>query len=171
MKKRLFAAFLIVGAISATMVLGASAFWTTQTGTAQVTANAGTADLTVAGCELSSGCDTTLTYDGIYPGWSTTQNNIVVENSGDIPLRFVVDVDGGSGTLESALILKVQCGTGSAEGTLQQWDAGVTLGTLNPGASTSCNATLSFPDSGSNQNGLQGKSANFTVKIYGTSQS
>ena len=47
MKKGLAAAFLMVGAITATMVLGASAFWTTDTVTTNTVYTSGSADIQV----------------------------------------------------------------------------------------------------------------------------
>ena len=170
MKKRLFAAFLMVGAISAVMVMSASAFWTTRTATADVQATAGEANLTIAGCDVSNGCSTSIQFDDIYPNWSSTPHSASIVNSGDVPLTVVLELDGWSDDAElwSALKLDVDCGSGSVwSGNLLAYDAGVSLFSLNPNENRSCTAQLSLPDNGANQDDLQGKSAGFTVNIYG----
>lgn len=168
MKKRLFAAFLMVGAISAVMVMSASAFWTTGQATLNVNAQAGEASLLLPGCDLGAGANCSATHtisQKIVPGWSQTSPAIPVKNDGDVPLELIFSTGGVDNLLDEALVMSISCNGNTIANTLGAWTGGVSFGTLAPNATSSCTGTLSLPADASND--LQGKTASFSVNLYG----
>ncbi len=172
MKKRLLASFLIVGAISATMIMGASAFWTTDNVNVQVNATAGTADLKVEGfCNTADGeCNATISIDEkVYPGWSEESQG-KFKNTGDVTLNVIFKNRSFSGGLRNALLMELTCGETHISArpiTHESFQNGVKIATLEPGEEVVCTGKLSLPHTGENQNNLQGQTASWTSTIFG----
>gem|GEM_PF-2923725 len=177
-KKRLLASFLIVGAISATMILGASAFWTTEEFRSTVTANSGSADIQVAingqdichtGANLAQ-CSIQATIErDIYPGWSKS-DRLEIENVGDVPLNIILKNQGfnGFGPLADALLLNTgRCAGIEQPLTNATFTNGLVLGTIQPGQKLQCQLTLWLPNTLENQDHLQEKTITWTTVIYG----
>lgn len=180
MYKRLIGAFLIVGAVTATMVMGASAFWTTGNINVNVNATSGSADLSldeVPGCDTelpANGCDVPVPLSSIVPGWSES-SPWTFTNTGDVDLKIILKTNtfGGSGALLNALVLDIACtggAPGSAAPTNSAYTAGYQIATVAAGQSVTCNGELSLPNTSSNQNNLQNQNATFTITFFGTTE-
>lgn len=183
MKKRLAAAFLIVGTISATLLLGASTFWTTGDASIRANAASGEASLSIAAngtltgtatCDTRDGaCELAITPTGIYPGWSQAAT-LVIENTGDVALDVILQ--NGGWTESSALLGALQLdlsGAVAQSGPVNDnaYQAGITLATdLAPGESVTVNAELAFPSTAENQNDLQNQTTQWVTTIFGRSK-
>ena len=175
----------MVGAISAAMVMGASAFFNTTPVTTTTTASAGTPSLQVqsAASDCTTGLNTVNSGDSqtvanMYPGFVQTEC-LIVTNNGPIPLNVyskntsVTDTD--SGALAGALTYQiVDNGNCNAGGPAAPNVAAYTngngwhLATLAPGGVAKCLVTLALPDNHSDQSALEGKTATILNSIFGS---
>lgn len=176
----------MVGAITATMVLGASAFWTTDTVTTNTVYTSGSADIQVYWSEDCSSpyalvADTTggpatipAGATDIPLGFSTT-DCFRVKNVGDVALNLYVQNPSGSFGGSSALWNEMTVAIGGActaygpaAPNHPTYLAGAVLTSgLAAGAQIDCTVTTALPSTSSNQDSIQNASTNWSVLLWG----
>jgi hypothetical protein len=191
MIKRLSISLLLMGL--AVFALGAAAFaWFSDSGSGHVSISSGTVDLKFQvdiDCNGGpyGGYDTELrnfttpfeanTWQDIVPGDTTTDCIRVVNTgpNGDLTVYVKHDSFGGSSALRNATLWQYNAiGTGGincayAQPNDAQYTAGrgCLLDTIGPGEEFDLEVDVQFPDSGANQNNLQGLAFDFMTTLTG----
>lgn len=163
------------------LAAGATA-WFSDGGSAGVTVTAGTADLQFANdanCDGAADSAYIETYPGalawnpVHPGDSAS-GCFVVKNNGTVALDVYVHHTDVTGDLRNVIMVQYNgtavCGPDTANSALFKNGRGCqVVASLAAGDTTMLVASSEFPETGGDQNSLQGKGLAMTVEITGYS--